>query len=85
MFIRPIWLPSAEFIYNNWVHSATKVTLFFADMDRHPYKGTAPKMALRNEIVQEFVNEIRKTWDEVRLALKMAKEDLITNTLDHSR
>ncbi len=45
-------------------------------MGRHPYKGTAPKMALRNETAQEFADGMKKTWDEVGSALKMAKEDM---------
>ncbi len=65
-----------KFIYNDQEHLATKVTPFFADMGRHPYKGTAPKMALRNETAQEFANGMRKTWNEVGSALKMAKKDM---------
>ncbi len=45
-------------------------------MGRYPYKGTTPKMALRNETAQEFADGIRKTWDEVGSALKMAKENM---------
>ncbi len=63
-------------MYNDRVHSATKVTPFFADMGRHLYKGTAPKTTSRNETAQEFANGMRKTWNEVGLALKMAKEDM---------
>ncbi len=33
-------------------------------------------MASRNEIAQEFADGMRKTWDEVGSALKMAKEDI---------
>ncbi len=54
-------LATAKFVYNDREHSATKVTPFFADMGRHPYKGTAPKMTLQNETVQEFANGMRKT------------------------
>ncbi len=45
-------------------------------MGRHPYKGTALKTASRNETAQEFADGMRKTWDEVGSALKMAKEDM---------
>ncbi len=45
-------------------------------MGRHPYKGTAPKMALRNGTAQEFADRIRKTWNKVGSALKMVKEDM---------
>jgi len=70
------WLPTAEFAYNDRVHSATKVTPFFADMGRHPYKGTAPKEKSSNPSAQEFADNMRKVRDEVGSALKKAAEDM---------
>ena len=54
------WLPLAEFTYNDRVHSATKVTPFYADNGRHPYKGTAPKVKSSNPSAQQFADNMRK-------------------------
>lgn len=70
------WLPTAKFAYNDKVHSSTKVTPFFADMGRHPYKGTAPKKQSENPSAQQFVDNMWKTQDEVSSALKKAARDM---------
>ena len=72
------WLPICEFVYNDRVHSATKVTPFFADMGRHPYKGTQPKLVYQSNIqsAQDFANSLTKVRDEVGAALKKAAEDM---------
>jgi hypothetical protein len=68
------WLPLAEFVYNDRVHSATKVTPFYADNGRHPYKGTAPKTESKNPTAQEFADNMKQIRDEVGAALKKANE-----------
>ena len=56
------WLPICKFVYNDRVHSATKVTPFFADMGRHPYKGTQPKPVYQSNVqsAQDFANSLTK-------------------------
>ena len=70
------WLPLAEFVYNNREHSTTKVTPFFADNSRHPYKGTAAKVESNNPTALEFANKMKQIRDEVGSALKLAAEDM---------
>ena len=66
----------AEFVYNDHEHSATKVTPFYADMGRHPYKGTAPKITSDNPTAQEFADKMKQIREEVQSALKKAAEDM---------
>ena len=70
------WLPLAEFVYNNREHSTTRVTPFFADNGRHPYKGTAAKVESNNPTALEFANKMKQIRDEVGSALKLAAEDM---------
>ena len=69
-------LPMAEFVYNDHVHSATKVSPFYADMGRHPYKGTAPIRQSNNPTAQQFAESMIKIHEEVGSALKKAAEDM---------
>ena len=58
------WLQMAEFIYNDWEHSATKVTPFFIDNGQHLYKGTSPRVQSTNDTAQSFADGMRKVWEE---------------------
>src|SRR6201999_3809543 len=70
------WLPMAEFVYNDREHSATKVTPFYADNGRHPYKGTSPRVQSTNDTAQSFADGMRKVQDEVSAALQKAAADM---------
>src|SRR5882724_7343356 len=48
-------LPTAEFQYNNHIHSSTQQTPFYLDSSRHPRMGfEPPQPASRLETVNEF-------------------------------
>ena len=63
-------------MYNDRVHSATKVSPFYADTGRHPYKGTAPTRKSNNPTAQEFAEGMTKIRQEIGSALKKAAEDM---------
>ena len=65
-----------EFVYNDQVHSATRVTPFFADNGQHPYKGTAPQLNSNNPTAQAFVEQMSSMREEIGAALKKAAEDM---------
>ena len=69
-------LPLMEFSYNDKVHSSTKLSPFYVDMGRHPYKGTEPYLKSDNVTAQEFVNSMVKIREEASSALKKASEDM---------
>ena len=57
-------------------HSATKVTPFYTDNGHHPYKGTSPKVILKNELAQEFADKMKKIQEEVESTLKKTASDM---------
>ena len=70
------WLPLAEFSYNNRVHSSTQSTPFQLDTGRHPRMGVEPRRPTAVEAVHEFTEQMTKTIEETRSALKKAAEDM---------
>ena len=57
----------------------TKVTPFFADMGRYPYKGTQPKLVYKSnvQLAQDFANSLTKVQDKVGAVLKEATKDML--------
>ena len=68
----PDWLGTAEFIYNNKIHSATKVLLFKANYSQDPRMGFEGRRKRKYKAVGKFVERIQKIQEEARAALRKA-------------
>ena len=70
------WLASAEFAVNNKVHTATKVLPFMANYGRElRMRGNIRKRG-KVEKAMEFVERMKKIYEEAEAALKKAQEDM---------
>ena len=56
----PDWLGTAEFIYNNKIHSATKVLLFKANYGQDPRMGFEGRRKRKYKAVGKFVERMWK-------------------------
>jgi len=66
----PEWLALAEFAVNNKVHTATKMSSFMANYSRElRIEGDIRKKG-KVESVAEFVERMKKVYEEVGAALK---------------
>ena len=72
----PEWLASAEFTVNNKVHTATKVLPFMANYERELRMGEDIKKRGKVEKAMEFVERMKKIYEEAEAALKKAQEDM---------
>jgi hypothetical protein len=63
------WLPTAEFQYNNKVHSGTKHSPFFLNYGLHPWKGTL-STTTSNPSANDFTSELIKVCNEAKTALQ---------------
>ena len=72
----PEWLASAEFVVNNKIHMATKVSLFMANYGRElRMRGDIRKRG-KVEGVTEFVKRMKKVHKEAGAVLKKVQENM---------
>ena len=68
-------LPYAEFCYNNTIHSATKVTPFYANFDYHPIDNYPAEVVESNlPAAEEYVENLAKLRKDMRETLILARE-----------
>ena len=70
------WLATAEFAFNNKVHTVTKMSLFKVNYGREPRMGFDIRKKRKNEKAEEFAKEMKKRHEEARAALVKAQEEM---------
>jgi len=70
------WLETAEFVYNNKIHSATKVSPFRVNCEQDPRMGFEGRQRGRYEVAGEFVERIKEIQKKVKAALKRVQEGM---------
>ena len=72
----PEWLALAEFVINNKVHLATKVSLFMANYRRDLKMEADIRRKGKVEKATEFMKRMRQVQEEAEAVLKKAQEDM---------
>jgi len=67
---------SAEFVVNNKIHTATKILPFIANYERELRMGGDIRKRGKVESVTEFVERMKKVYEEIGVALKKAQENI---------
>ena len=80
----PEWLASVEFAINNKAHIATKMLPFMANYGRELRMGGDIRKKGKVESTTEFVERIKKIYEEVGAALKKTQKEMKRYT-DRSR
>jgi len=70
------WLVLAEFVINNKVHSATKVSLFMANYGRELRIGADIRRKGKVDKATEFMERMRQMQEEARAALKKTQKNM---------
>ena len=78
------WLVTAEFAFNNKVHTATKTSLFQVTYGRELRMGFDIRKKGKNEKAEEFVKEMKERHEKARAALVKSQEEM-KRQVDRSR
>jgi len=70
------WLATAEFAFNNKVHTATKMSPFQVNYGRKLRMGFDIRKKEWNEKAEEFVKEMKERHEEARTALVKSQEEM---------
>ena len=72
----PEWLGTAEFAYNNKMHTGTKVSPFEANSGQNPRMGFKLRKKGKYEGARKFTERMKKVQEEAKAALTKAQEDM---------
>jgi len=72
----PEWLAAAEFVVNNKVHTVTKVLPFMANYGKELRMGGDIRRKEKVESATEFVERMKKVYEEAEAALKKTQEEM---------
>jgi len=72
----PEWLASAEFVVNNKIHTATKVSPFMANYGRELRMGGDIRKKKKVESATEFVERMKKVYEKAGAALRKTQEEI---------
>jgi len=72
----PKWLGTAEFAYNNKVHSSTQTMPFKANYGQDPRIGFEGRKKGKYEGAEKFVTKIKEIQEKAKAALEKAQEEM---------
>ena len=70
------WLATAEFTFNNKVHTAMRSSSFQVNYGREPRMGFDIRKRRKNKKVEEFVKEMKEKHEKARAALVKSQEEM---------
>jgi len=66
----PDWLGTAEFLYNNKIHTATKILPFKANYGQDPRMGFEGRRKGKYKVAEKFVERMKKIQKEAKAVLE---------------
>jgi len=72
----PEWLGTAEFVYNNKVHSSTRMSPFKANYGQNPRMGFKGRKKGRYARAEKFIEKMKEIQKEAKAVLGKAQADM---------
>jgi len=69
-------LGTTEFVYNNKIHVAMKVSLFQANYGQDPRIGFEGRKKGKYEATEKFVKKIKKIQEKAKVVIEKAQEKM---------
>ena len=76
---QPDWLGTAEFAYNNKVHSGIRMSPFKVNYRQDPRIGFETRRKGKYKKVEKLVTKMKKIQKETKVALEKVQEEIVTN------
>jgi len=70
------WLATAEFAFNNKMHTVTKTSPFQVNYGREPRMGFDIRKKKKNEKAEEFVKKMKERHEEAKAALVKSQKEM---------
>jgi len=70
------WLGTAEFAYNNKVHSSTRISPFKANYGQDPRMGFKERKKGKYMGAEKFMEKMKEIQEEAKAGLRKAQEDM---------
>jgi len=72
----PEWLGTAEFAYNNKMHSSTKMSPFKANHGQDPKMGFKGRKKGKYQGIEKFIKKMKKIQEEAKAVLEKAQKEI---------
>jgi len=72
----PEWLETAEFVYNNKMHSSTKMSLFKANYRQDPRMGFEGRKKGKYQRAEKFIKKMKEIQEEAKAVLGRTQEEM---------
>jgi len=72
----PEWLGTAEFAYNNKMHSSTKMSPFKANHEQDPKMGFKGRKKGKYQGIEKFIKKMKKIQEEAKAVLEKAQKEI---------
>jgi len=72
----PDWLGTVEFVYNNKIYIATKISPFKANYGQDPRMGFERRRKEKYKVIGRFVKRMKKIQKETKVALGKVQEEM---------
>ena len=72
----PDWLGTVEFVYNNKIYIATKISPFKANYGQDPRMGFERRRKEKYKVIGRFVKRMKKIQKETKAALGKVQEEM---------